>query len=83
MKLEKNELSEVLKVVETYGSLQVEFASVEEQMEKIKQQKDDLLNRLEEARKQELLIMKKLEKKHGPGKLNLDNYEYIKESTVK
>lgn len=79
MKLEEKELSKVLEVVGLYSTLQNEFVEVEEQMKKIKLQKDDLLRRLEDARQIELNIMETLEQKHGPGKLNLDNYEYITE----
>ena len=80
MKLKDKELTEIVNIVEKYSFLQEEFSEIEKKMQEVREQKDDLLIKLEAVRTSELELMKLIEQKYGPGQLNLNTYEYIREN---
>ena len=77
MKINDNEYNTIIGIVNQYGTLDTEFTEVQAQLELLDAKKNELLQRLEVIRKEELAFFDILKNNYGEGKLNLETLEYM------
>lgn len=76
IKLTKEETRNIMIVVENYKQIFNRIESVEKRLAELNNEKDTLINTLDDLRKTENKAISDIVSKYGKGKLNLETLEY-------
>ena len=77
VELKEKELNEVNIIIKKYKEIESELFQVQIELEKLDQEKDRLLKKLEKTRQQERHFSEKLNSSYGKGQIDLYTMKYV------